>query len=119
MVQPGGIVIIGNREGAQMACIDRGISSLIVTGGTDVTAQVKAAAERARVVVIVTPHDTYTAARLINQSIPVSMVMERNVVAFSPTTWWSISRTPSSAPSTAITLFSRRAGWWGLSTVTA
>jgi len=84
MVQPGGIVIIGNREGAQMACIDRGISSLIVTGGTDVTAQVKAAAERRGVVVIVTPHDTYTAARLINQSIPVSMVMERNVVAFSP-----------------------------------
>lgn len=84
MVQPGGIVIIGNREGAQLACIERGISCLIVTGGADVPVSVESAAERRGVVVITTPYDTYTAARLINQSIPVGMVMEKKVVAFGP-----------------------------------
>lgn len=84
MVQPGGVVIIGNREGAQLAGIERGVSCLIVTGGAGVSPAVAAAAERRGVVVILSPYDTYTAARLINQSIPVRLVMEKQIVAFGP-----------------------------------
>lgn len=84
VIQPGGVVLIGNREEAQLACIDRAISCLVVTGGAGVSAAVRAAAEARGVVVIAAPYDTYTTARLVNQSIPVRMVMQREVVAFRP-----------------------------------
>ncbi len=83
-IKPGGVVLVGNREEAQLACIGRAISCLIVTGGAKVSPAVRDAAGRSGVVVIVTPHDTYTAARLINQSVPVRMIMQRDVVAFGP-----------------------------------
>ncbi len=82
MIQPGGVVIVGNREDAQIACIARDVACLIVTGGAAVAAAVRDAAGRRGVVVMTTAYDTYTAARLINQSIPVRMIMERDVVAF-------------------------------------
>ncbi|MDT8900224.1 putative manganese-dependent inorganic diphosphatase [Anaeroselena agilis] len=84
VIKPGGVVLVGNREEAQLACIACGISCLIVTGGARVSPAVRDAAGASGAVVIVTPHDTYTAARLLNQSVPVRMVMQREVVAFSP-----------------------------------
>lgn len=84
VIQPGGVVLIGNREAAQLACIDRDISCLIVTGGAAVSPAVLSAAGRRGVVVISAPYDTYTSARLVNQSIPVRMAMQREVVSFKP-----------------------------------
>ncbi len=84
MIKPGGVVLVGNREEAQLACIGRDVSCLIVTGGAGVSAAVRTAAVAKGAVVIVTPYDTYTAARLINQSVPVRMIMVREVVAFNP-----------------------------------
>jgi manganese-dependent inorganic pyrophosphatase len=84
MVYPGEVVLVGNREDAQLACIERGIACLVVTGGAAVPPAVRQLAADRGVVVIATPYDTYTSARLINQSIPVAMVMQTAIVAFKP-----------------------------------
>lgn len=84
MVHPGEVVLVGNREDAQLACIERGIACLVVTGGAGVSPAVRELAAARGVVVIAAPYDTYTSARLINQSIPVGMVMQTSLVAFRP-----------------------------------
>lgn len=84
LVDPGDIVLVGDREKAQLACLERGIACLIVTGNAAVSPAVCAAAAARGAVVISAPHDTYTCARLVNQSIPVRMVMQPAVVAFKP-----------------------------------
>lgn len=83
-LHPGDIVLVGDRENAQLAAIDIGISCLVVTGGADVLPSVLAAAATRGVIIIQTPYDTYTSARLINQSIPVRMVMQKDVLVFKP-----------------------------------
>ena len=82
-IQPEDIVITANREKAQRCAIDRKASLLLVTGGEAVHPDLIGYAERQGVTVIQTPYDTYTAARLLNQSMPVGPFMCRNnLVAF-------------------------------------
>lgn len=85
MIDAGDVVLVGDRLVAQKACIDKGIGCLIVTGDAEVEAEVYAKAQAKGVIIIKTPHDTYTCARLINQSIPVGIVMQTQVVTFKPT----------------------------------
>ncbi len=68
-----------------ISCIDNGAACLLVTGGSIVHPEVVAAAREKRVVVLSSPHDTYICARLINQCVPVSSVMQTDVVRFKPT----------------------------------
>lgn len=84
VVKPGDIVLVGNRTNAQLACISAGISCLIVTGNAEVSTEARLAADENNVIIIRAPYDTYTCARLINQSIPISKVMQENVVCFKP-----------------------------------
>lgn len=84
LIRPGDIVLVGNRETAQTACVEKGVSCLVVTGNAQVSNAVCKAAEKAGVIVIGAPYDTYTCARLINQSIPVRMAMQTQVVSFRP-----------------------------------
>ncbi len=79
------IVLMGDREAAAMeACLKQGIAVLVVTGRSKVYEEVLASAEKAGVVVISTPFDTYTAARLVNQCVPVSRIMQADVTTFKP-----------------------------------
>ncbi|MCX7780667.1 MAG: putative manganese-dependent inorganic diphosphatase [Negativicutes bacterium] len=84
VIRPGDVVLVGDRITAQLAVIEQGIACLIVTGNADVDPAVKAAAQSRGIIIIEAPYDTYTCARLINQSIPVSRVMQREVVTFKP-----------------------------------
>lgn len=79
------VVLMGDRDAeAMLTCIKQGISALIVTGGAEVYGEVLRAAEEKNIVVISTPFDTYTAARLVNQCLPVSKIMQTNVTTFKP-----------------------------------
>lgn len=78
-------MIIGDRADAQLAVLQAGAAGLILTRDTEVTAAVRQAAERYNAVVITTPYDTYTTARLINQSIPVRLVMTKELVTLKTT----------------------------------
>lgn len=84
VIKPGDIVLVGDRKNAQLACIERGIACLIITGKAPVADEVLRAAEVNNTIVIGSPYDTYTSARLVNQSIPVRVVMQPKVVSFKP-----------------------------------
>ncbi|CUH96349.1 hypothetical protein P22_2439 [Propionispora sp. 2/2-37] len=82
IAKPGDIMLVSNNFDAQMACIEKGVACLIVTSERAIEEEVIAAANKQGVIIIRSPYDTYTCARLINQSIPVSMMMQRKTVSF-------------------------------------
>lgn len=77
-VEEDDLLILGDREEAQLHAIRVGASCIVVTLGTPISDEVKSLAQKNSCVVISTPFDTYTAARLINQSIPVKFLMKKN-----------------------------------------
>ncbi len=74
------LVIIGNTKDTQILAIEAGCSCLIITNGFKADQEVLDAAEANEVVVISTPYDTFTAARLINQSMPIKHFMTKEKV---------------------------------------
>ena len=80
----GDIVLAGDREEAQLALIECGIDALVLTGSARAGNALRELAASRGVLVFHTRYDTYTAARLINQSIPVRRIMQEKVVSFRP-----------------------------------
>ena len=79
------VVLIGDRhDETLMDCLNQGIACLIVTGNGRVSADVIEEAEQRHLLVINSPYDTYTCARLINQCVPVKRIMQKNLVCFKP-----------------------------------
>lgn len=78
------LVIMGNREDEYQDVIKMGASCIVICLGTSISDEIKELAAQNDVVIILTPFDTYTVARLINQSIPVRYIMKREgLVTFS------------------------------------
>ncbi|GAA0107123.1 MULTISPECIES: putative manganese-dependent inorganic diphosphatase [Clostridium] len=83
-IEAGDIAIVGDREEVQDALLDLNISLLIITGSHTPTNKVIEKAKKSNISVITTPHDSFTASRLIVQSIPVGYVMIKDkLVTFS------------------------------------
>jgi manganese-dependent inorganic pyrophosphatase len=76
-INPKDIVILGNRYETQLCSIEMGAQCLIITGGLPVASSIKKYAENNSCAIIISPHDTYMVARLINQSIPISYFMKK------------------------------------------
>ena len=77
------LVILGNRAEDQLCAIEMNASCIVVGLGAKVTRTIQKLAEEMSCVIISTPHDTYTIARLINQSIPIKYLMTReNIICF-------------------------------------
>lgn len=76
-VEKDDLVIIGDAFERQMASLSKDPSCLIVTGVSEVSDEVKKEAEARDCVLILTIHDLYTVARLINQSIPIRYFMTK------------------------------------------
>ncbi len=72
------LVILGNRYESQLCAIEMKADCIIVCEGAAVSMTIKKMAEEKGCTVISTPHDTYTVARLINQSMPISHFMRRD-----------------------------------------
>lgn len=72
------LVILGNRYESQLCAIEMKADCIIVCEGAAVSMTIKKMAEEKGCTVISTPHDTYTVARLINQSMPISYFMRRD-----------------------------------------
>lgn len=77
-INPKDIVILGNRYETQLCSIEMGAQCLIITGGLPVASSIKKYAESNNCAIILSPHDTYMVARLINQSVPISYFMKKN-----------------------------------------
>src|SRR6059058_6048107 len=76
-IEPGCLVVLGDRENAQLAAIESGAAALVITGDLLVSERTLAAAKQYGVLVISTGHHTFTAVRLINLSISVQHIMNR------------------------------------------
>ena len=77
------LVIMGDRIDAQQCAIDMDASCMVICQGYPISEDILHQAEKKQIVVIRTPHDTFTAAQHINQSIPVRFFMTReNLVTF-------------------------------------
>ena len=78
------IVILGNREDNQKLALESNASCLIICLNAPVSEEILSLAKEKGACIIVTPYDTYTTARLINQSIPISHIMRtEKLVTFS------------------------------------
>lgn len=78
------IAIVGDRPEAQETLIELKTSLIIITGSHTMNDSLLAKAKENGVTVISTPYDSFTASRLIVQSIPVEYVMAKeNLVYFS------------------------------------
>lgn len=77
------LVLVADREDAQIEAIEQGASCLIVCLNAKVSPSIVALAKEHQCNIITTYLDTYAAARIINQSIPIKYFMRSsNLVTF-------------------------------------
>lgn len=82
-IQPHDLVILGNRYESQLCAIEMEADCIIVCEGAAVSMTIKKLAQERGCTVMTTPYDAFTAARLINQSIPISYFMKtENLITF-------------------------------------
>ena len=74
------IVILGNRYESQLCAIEMGAQCIIVCDGSLVSFTIKKLAESKGCFIIKTPYDTYTATRLVNQSMPIRYFMKQKAL---------------------------------------
>ena len=78
VIEKGDLVILGNRYDTQLCAIEMEAGAIIVCDGAAVAASIQKRAQEHGCHVISTPHDTFTVARLINQSLPVRAIMKND-----------------------------------------
>lgn len=81
-IQKGDIVIMGDRYEAQIGAIELGASCIIISSGAKVSGLIKKLAEENGCWVIESPYDSYTLARLMNQSMPVGRFMTKGNIDY-------------------------------------
>ena len=85
-ISPHDLVILGNRYESQLCAIEMEADCIIVCEGAAVSMTIRKLAQERGCTVLTTPYDTYTAARLINQSMPISYFMRtENLITFEDT----------------------------------
>lgn len=82
-IEPGDIVLVGNRKDSQLEAIELGSNCIILTCGGQMDQDVLEQAKARKCIVMSTSNDTFTTARLINQSVPVGPIMTtENIISF-------------------------------------
>ncbi len=71
------LIMTGNRRTILLAAIERGVKVLVVTGGHQLDADLLDQARAKEVTVLLTPHDTATAAWLARLSTPVACLADK------------------------------------------
>jgi len=82
-IEPGDIVLVGNRKDNQLEAIELGVNCIILTCGGQMDKDVLKRAKASKCIVMSTSCDTFTTARLINQSVPIGPIMTtENIISF-------------------------------------
>lgn len=82
-IEENDIVIVGNRYESQLCAIEMKARCIIVSDGAQVSRTITKLAQENNCAVITTPYDTFTVARLINQSMPIKYFMKKdNLIKF-------------------------------------
>lgn len=74
-IEPHDLVILGNRYESQLCAIEMNADCIIVCEGAPVSFTISKLAQDKNCTIIKTPYDTFTVARLINQSMPINFFM--------------------------------------------
>lgn len=74
-IEKNDLVITGNRYETQLCAIEMNAGCIIICEGASASLTICRMAEAKGCTVLSTPHDTYTVARLVNQSMPVRYFM--------------------------------------------
>lgn len=83
-IEKNDLVILGNRYESQLCAIEMEAGCIIVCDGASVSLTIRKLAAERGCTVIATPYDTYTTARLINQSMPIRHFMTKEeILSFS------------------------------------
>lgn len=69
------LVIVSDRDELIPLCLERGVSAMILTNNPEVDEAIIREANEKEITIIRSPYDTYTVARLINQSMPIKHFM--------------------------------------------
>lgn len=77
-IHEGDMVILGNRYESQLCAIEMNAACIVVCMGAKVSQTIRKLAQEHNCSIIVTPHDTFTVARMINQSMPISHFMKQD-----------------------------------------
>lgn len=80
------LVVLGNRYESQLCAVELDASCLVICQGATVSKTILKLAKERGIIIITTPHDTFTVSRLINQSIPVKYFMEKEGLTIFTTT---------------------------------
>jgi manganese-dependent inorganic pyrophosphatase len=83
-MQPGDIVVIGDRARAQKRAIELGAGVLVVSNGVRPEKEVVGMAEEAGTTVVLSPLDSYVTSRMIQLSVPCWEVMTENPLTVDP-----------------------------------
>lgn len=82
-IEPGDMVILGNRYESQLCAIEMDATAIVVCTGAAVSKTIRKMANAKGCRVIVSPYDTFTVARLINHSMPIRYFMTKdNLITF-------------------------------------
>ena len=77
------MVLLGNRYESQLCAIEMNAGCIVIGLGSKVSKTITKIAQEAGCTVIVSPLDTYTCAKLINQAVPVGHIMKKsNFITF-------------------------------------
>lgn len=82
-IEENDLVILGDRSDSQISAIDMNAGCLIVCLGAKVKKSIARLAEESGCTIIVTPLDTYSVSKLVNQAIPVGHIMNKTLLTFS------------------------------------
>ena len=83
-IEENDMLILGDRTEDHLQAIKQNVSCIIVGMGIEVSEEVLKLAHEKNIIVIMSPYDTFTISRLINQSIPVKFIMKKdNLITFS------------------------------------
>ena len=74
-IHEGDMVVLGNRYESQLCAIEMNAAALIISMDSKVSLTIRKLAEEHGCRVITTPYDTFTVARLLNQSMSISYFM--------------------------------------------
>lgn len=76
-VEENDLVILSNRIEVQQLAIDLNVGCMVLGNNTEISETILEQAKEKEIVIIKSPHDSFTVARLINQSIPVRHFMTK------------------------------------------
>ena len=84
LIEPGDIVVVGDRPDAQREAIEIGVAAIVLSNGVDPDPDALALAQERGTVVIVSPLDSYVTGRMVRLSEPCAAIMSTDPLTVHP-----------------------------------